>query len=109
MCIRDRVRAGQHLPLADAVGAGLVAFDFSHTAGFVAPCAVSYTHLPWIFSGTLLNALVLYALFAAPVLDEAALMVYFSVVYIPVSYTHLDVYKRQPLNLHHQLQFPDCC
>lgn len=37
---------------------------------------------PWIFSGTLLNALVLYALFAAPVLDEAALMVYFSVVYI---------------------------
>ena len=28
---------------------------------------------PWIFSGTLLNALVLYALFAAPVLDEAAL------------------------------------
>jgi len=29
---------------------------------------------PWIFSGTLLNALVLYALFAAPVLDEAALM-----------------------------------
>ena len=27
---------------------------------------------PWIFSGTLLNALVLYALFAAPVMDEAA-------------------------------------
>ena len=44
---------------------------------------------PWIFSGTLLNALVLYALFAAPVLDEAALMVYFSVMYIlwGVTYT----------------------
>ena len=48
---------------------------------------------PWIFSGTLLNALVLYALFAAPVLDEAALMVYFSVVYIlwGVTYTMMDI------------------
>ena len=46
---------------------------------------------PWIFSGTLLNALVLYALFAAPVLDEAALMIYFCVVYIlwGVTYTCL--------------------
>ena len=34
------VRAGQHLPLADAVGAGLVAFDLSHTAGLIAPCVV---------------------------------------------------------------------
>ena len=44
-------------------------------------------------SGTLLNALVLYALFAAPVLDEAALMVYFSVVYIlwGVTYTMMDI------------------
>ncbi len=48
---------------------------------------------PWIFSGTLLNALVLYALFAAPVLNEAALMVYFSVVYIlwGVTYTMMDI------------------
>lgn len=48
---------------------------------------------PWIFSGTLLNALVLYALFAAPVLDEAALMGYFSVVYIlwGVTYTMMDI------------------
>ena len=48
---------------------------------------------PWIFSGTLLNALVLYALFAAPVLDEAALMVYFCVVYIlwGVTYTMMDI------------------
>ena len=35
----------------------------------------------------------LYALFAAPVLDEAALMVYFSVVYIlwGVTYTMMDI------------------
>ena len=48
---------------------------------------------PWIFSGTLLNALVLYALFAAPVLDEAALMVYFSVMYIlwGITYTMMDI------------------
>ena len=48
---------------------------------------------PWIFSGTLLNALVLYALFAAPVLDEAALMIYFCVVYIlwGVTYTMMDI------------------
>ena len=48
---------------------------------------------PWIFSGTLLNVLVLYALFAAPVLDEAALMGYFSVMYIlwGVTYTMMDI------------------
>ena len=58
---------------------------------------------PWIFSGTLLNALVLYALFAAPVLDEAALMIYFCVVYIlwGVTYTMMDIpcrplWSRQP-------------
>lgn len=60
---------------------------------------------PWIFSGTLLNALVLYALFAAPVLDEAALMVYFSVVYIlwGVTYTMMDIpFGAVPyLQLHH--------
>ena len=35
---------------------------------------------PWIFSGTVLNAAVLYALFAAPALAEAGMMVYFSVI-----------------------------
>ena len=37
---------------------------------------------PWILSGTILNAAVLYALFAAPVLEGADMMVYFSVIYI---------------------------
>ena len=48
---------------------------------------------PWIVSGTVLNALVLYALFAAPALDGAAMMVYFSVVYMlwGVTYTMMDI------------------
>ncbi len=48
---------------------------------------------PWIFSGTVLNALVLYALFASPVMSEAAMMVYFSIVYIlwGVTYTMMDI------------------
>ncbi len=48
---------------------------------------------PWIFSGTLLNAVVLYALFAAPVMSQAAMMVYFSIVYIlwGVTYTMMDI------------------
>ena len=48
---------------------------------------------PWIVSGSVLNALVLYALFAAPVMGQAALMVYFSVVYIlwGVTYTMMDI------------------
>ena len=48
---------------------------------------------PWIFTGTVLNAFVLYALFAAPVLSEAGMMVYFSVVYIlwGVTYTMMDI------------------
>lgn len=48
---------------------------------------------PWILSGTVLNALVLYALFAAPVLEGAGMMVYFSVVYIlwGVTYTMMDI------------------
>ncbi len=48
---------------------------------------------PWIFSGTVLNALVLYALFASPVMSEASLMVYFSVVYVlwGVTYTMMDI------------------
>ena len=48
---------------------------------------------PWLASGTVLNALVLYALFAAPQLEQAGLMVYFSVVYIlwGVTYTMMDI------------------
>jgi len=48
---------------------------------------------PWLFSGTVLNAVVLYALFAAPQLEGAGLMVYFSVVYIlwGVTYTMMDI------------------
>ncbi len=48
---------------------------------------------PWIFSGTVLNALVLYALFAAPVMGEAGMMVYFSIVYVlwGVTYTMMDI------------------
>ncbi|MBQ4427787.1 MAG: MFS transporter [Oscillospiraceae bacterium] len=49
---------------------------------------------PWLFTGTVLNAFVLYALFAAPAsLDNAGLMVYFSVVYIlwGVTYTMMDI------------------
>ena len=49
---------------------------------------------PWLFSGTLLNAVVLYALFAAPTgSSEATLMVYFSIVYIlwGVTYTMMDI------------------
>ncbi len=48
---------------------------------------------PWLFTGTVLNAVVLYALFAAPDLKDAGLMVYFSVVYIlwGVTYTMMDI------------------
>ena len=48
---------------------------------------------PWLFSGTILNAVVLYALFAAPDLGQAGLMVYFTVVYIlwGVTYTMMDI------------------
>ncbi len=48
---------------------------------------------PWILSGTVLNALVLYALFAAPDLSQAGMMVYFSIVYIlwGVTYTMMDI------------------
>ncbi len=48
---------------------------------------------PWIFTGTVLNAFVLYALFASPVMKEASLMVYFSIVYIlwGVTYTMMDI------------------
>ncbi len=48
---------------------------------------------PWLFTGTILNAVVLYALFAAPDLSEAGLMVYFTVVYIlwGLTYTMMDI------------------
>ena len=37
---------------------------------------------PWLVSGTVLNALVLYARFTAPDLKGASMMVFFSVIYI---------------------------
>lgn len=48
---------------------------------------------PWLVTGTVLNALVLYALFSAPDLSGASLMVYFSIVYIlwGVTYTMMDI------------------
>ncbi len=48
---------------------------------------------PWLVSGTVLNAFVLYALFSAPSLKGAGMMVYFSVVYIlwGMTYTMMDI------------------
>ena len=48
---------------------------------------------PWLFSGTVLNAVVLYALFAAPNLEGTGLMVYFTIVYIlwGTTYTMMDI------------------
>ncbi|MCI6753750.1 glycoside-pentoside-hexuronide (GPH):cation symporter [Galactobacillus timonensis] len=48
---------------------------------------------PWIFSGTVLNAVVLYALFKAPDLSAAGLLVYFPIVYVlwGVTYTMMDI------------------
>ena len=48
---------------------------------------------PWIFTGTILNAFVLYALFAAPAVSGKALMIYFAVIYIlwGVTYTMMDI------------------
>lgn len=48
---------------------------------------------PWLFSGTVLNAAVLYALFAAPELSGSALMVFFAVCYLlwGVTYTMMDI------------------
>ena len=48
---------------------------------------------PWILSGTILNALVLYALFSAPSLSSSGLMIYFAIVYIlwGVTYTMMDI------------------
>ena len=48
---------------------------------------------PWLVSGTVLNALVLYAMFTAPDLKGGALMAFFSVIYIlwGVTYTMMDI------------------
>jgi len=49
---------------------------------------------PWLFIGTLLNAIVLYLLFAAPpALDGGGLVVYVAVIYIlwGVTYTMMDI------------------
>ena len=48
---------------------------------------------PWLFSGTALNALVLFALFSAPNLSNSGLMIYFTVIYIlwGVTYTMMDI------------------
>ena len=48
---------------------------------------------PWLISGTVLNALVLYALFAAPDLKGTGLMVYFAIIYIlwGMTYTMMDI------------------
>ncbi len=48
---------------------------------------------PWILSGTILNAFVLYALFRAPNISGSGLMVYFAVLYIAwgVTYTMMDI------------------
>jgi melibiose permease len=48
---------------------------------------------PWLISGTVLNAFVLYALFAAPNVQGTGLMVYFAVIYIlwGITYTMMDI------------------
>ncbi|MCH5349515.1 MAG: MFS transporter, partial [Oscillospiraceae bacterium] len=48
---------------------------------------------PWLFSGTVLNAVVLYALFSAPDMSGTGLMVYFAVIYIlwGTTYTMMDI------------------
>ena len=48
---------------------------------------------PWIFTGTILNAFVLYALFAAPAVSGKVLMIYFAVMYIlwGMTYTMMDI------------------
>ena len=48
---------------------------------------------PWLFTGTILNAFVLYALFAVPAVSGKALMIYFAVMYIlwGMTYTMMDI------------------
>lgn len=61
----------------------MVAKTHSHRGRFV----------PWLFSGTVLNALVLYALFAAPHVSLSWTMVYFAIVYVlwGITYTMMDI------------------
>lgn len=49
--------------------------------------------VPWLMSGSVLNALVSYAMFAAPRTQGSALMVYFAVIYTlwGVTYTMMDI------------------
>ncbi|MBQ6321494.1 MAG: MFS transporter [Lachnospiraceae bacterium] len=48
---------------------------------------------PWLVSGTVLNALVLYAMFSAPNLKSGAMMAFFSIIYIlwGMTYTMMDI------------------
>ena len=48
---------------------------------------------PWLISGTVLNAFVLYALFNAPHKEGAAMMAFFSIIYIlwGMTYTMMDI------------------
>lgn len=48
---------------------------------------------PWLFSGTVLNAAVLYAMFAVPDMPQNSLMVFFSIVYLlwGMTYTMMDI------------------
>ena len=48
---------------------------------------------PWLVSGTVLNALVLYAMFSAPDLKKSSLMAFFAVIYIlwGMTYTMMDI------------------
>ena len=48
---------------------------------------------PWLFTGTVLNAFVLYALFSAPANSGTGLLVYFAVIYIlwGMTYTIMDI------------------
>lgn len=49
--------------------------------------------VPWLLSGTVLNAFVLFALFSAPSFSKAGLMGYFAIIYVlwGVSYTMMDI------------------
>ena len=48
---------------------------------------------PWLISGTVLNAFVLYAMFSAPDLKGTGMMAFFSIIYIlwGITYTMMDI------------------
>ena len=48
---------------------------------------------PWLVSGTVLNAFVLYAMFTAPNIEGKAMMAFFSIIYIVwgMTYTMMDI------------------